>query len=137
MLDLKVSLTKLVSLITVKIGNKNVQKHLIVNHTRSLTSVSYKRKIILKEKSWLMVLLLLLQEYLLIYWLINLVSTKTLTEEELNSVKNGNNGKSSDGVKMMSLKLLTGLLKTLGEIPGVKKVCSESRFKMTLVSLDL
>jgi len=65
------------------------------------------------------------------------VSTKTLTEEELNSVKNGNNGKSSDGVKMMSLKLLTGLLKTLGEIPGVKKVCSESRFKMTLVSLDL
>jgi len=54
-----------------------------------------------------------------------------LTEEELNSVKNGNNGKSSDGVKMMSLKLLTGLLKTLGEIPGVKKVCSESRFKTT------
>jgi len=54
-----------------------------------------------------------------------------LTEEEPNLVKNGNNGKSSDGVKMMSLKLLTGLLKTLGEIPGVKKECLELRFKMT------
>jgi hypothetical protein len=54
-----------------------------------------------------------------------------LTEEELNLVKNGNNGKSSDGVKMMSLKLLTGSLKTLGVIPGEKKECLESRFKMT------
>ena len=54
-----------------------------------------------------------------------------LTEEELNLVKNGNNGKSSDGVKMMSLKLLTGSLKILGVIPGEKKECLESRFKMT------
>jgi len=69
-----------------------------------------------------MVLLLLLQEYLLICWLINLVSTKTLTEEELNLVIDGNNGKSLDGVKMMSPKLLTGFAKTLGVIPGVNKV---------------
>lgn len=59
------------------------------------------------------------------------MSTKTLTEEELNLVIDGNNGKSLDGEKTMSLKLLTGSLKTLGEIPGVKKVCSELRFKMT------
>ena len=59
------------------------------------------------------------------------MSTKTLMEEELNLVIDGNNGKSLDGVKMMSLKLLTGLLKTLGVIPGVKKVCLELRSKMT------
>jgi hypothetical protein len=51
-------------------------------------------------------------------------------EEELNLVIDGNNGKLLDGVKMMSLKLLTGLLKTLGVIPGVKKVCLELRSKM-------
>jgi len=48
------------------------------------------------------------------------VSIKTLTEEELNLVKNGNNGKSSDGVNPM-MKLHTGSLKTLGVIPGEKK----------------
>jgi len=50
------------------------------------------------------------------------VSTKTLMEEELNLVIDGNNGKSLDGVKMMSPKLLTGFVKTLGVIPGVNKV---------------
>ena len=59
------------------------------------------------------------------------MSTKTLTEEELNLVIDGNNGKSSDGVKMMSLKLLTGSVKTLGVIPGENKDFLELKFKMT------